>query len=241
MGRATLLFLLLSLTPAAAGTYHEALAAGTSREDLERDGVMHVQLDPDPDPGCTRLSGVGGAVHDASSFLVAAYLPEWRYEGANWATICATVTHLILFSIEVAPSGAVAALDRLPRPELMREARAAATASGTKLLLCIGGNGRSAGFSPMVASKAKRARFIAALLALCEEHGLDGVDYNWEYPGYAFGFANPALARRNGNDIFGWLMWFGLHLLAGANWRATIITFWLHGWACLVRGQHCRC
>ena len=167
MRRATLLFLLLSLTLAAAGTYHEALAAGTSREDLERDGVVRSALDPDPDPSCTRLSGVGGAVHDASSFMVAAYLPEWRYEGANWATICATVTHLILFSIEVAPSGALAALDRLPRAELMREARAAATASGTKLLLCIGGNGRSAGFSPMVASEAKRTRFIAALLALC--------------------------------------------------------------------------
>ena len=180
--------LLLSLTLAAAGTYREALAAGTSREELDRDGVVHSALDPDPDPDCTRLSGVGGAVHDESSFQVAAYLPEWRYEGANWATICATVTHLILFSIEVAPTGALAALDRLPRPELMLEvrrqvtstangtalctprlscapqARAAATASGTKLLLCIGGNGRSTGFSPTVASKAKRARCVAALL-----------------------------------------------------------------------------
>ena len=115
--------LLLSLTLAAAGTYREALAAGTSREELERDGVVHSALDPEPDPSCTRLSGVGGAVHDESSFQVAAYLPEWRYEGANWATICATVTHLILFSIEVAPSGALAALDRLPRPELMLEVR----------------------------------------------------------------------------------------------------------------------
>ena len=114
---------LLSLTLADAGTYREALAAGTSREELERDGVVHSALDPDPDPSCTRLSGVGGAVHDESSFQVAAYLPEWRYEGANWATICATVTHLILFSIEVAPTGALAALDRLPRPELMLEVR----------------------------------------------------------------------------------------------------------------------
>ena len=89
---------------------------------------------------------------------MAAYLPEWRYEGANWVTICGTVTHLILFSIEVTPTGAPAALDRIPRPELMSEARAAATASGTKLLLCIGGNGRSAGFSPTVASKKKRKR-----------------------------------------------------------------------------------
>ena len=118
---------------------------------------------------------------------MAAYLPEWRYEGANWVTICGTVTHLILFSIEVTPTGAPAALDRIPRPELMSEARAAATASGTKLLLCIGGNGRSAGFSPTVASKKKRARFVAALLALCEEHGFDGVDYNWEHLGYVLG------------------------------------------------------
>ena len=125
--------------------------------------------------------------HSPDAFQVAAYLPEWRYEGANWVTICGTVTHLILFSIEVTPTGALAALDRLPRPELMREARAAATASGTKLLLCIGGNGRSAGFSPTVASKKKRARFVAALLELCEKHGFDGVDYNWEYPGYVLG------------------------------------------------------
>ena len=41
-------------------------------------------------------------------FQVAAYLPEWRYEGANWVTICETVTHLILFSIEVGPTGAPA-------------------------------------------------------------------------------------------------------------------------------------
>ena len=41
--------------------------------------------------------------------------------------------------------------------------------------------------------------------------------------------------------MFGWLMWFGLHLLASANWCTAIITFWLHGWAGLVRGQHCRC
>ena len=34
-------------------------------------------------------------------FSVVAYLPEWRYDGANWETIFQTVTHLILFSIEV--------------------------------------------------------------------------------------------------------------------------------------------
>ena len=86
----------------------------------------------------------------SSSFSVAAYLPEWRYEGANWEKICQYSTHLILFSLEVGPSGTVVALDRIPRPELLAEARAAATRHGTALLICFGGNGRSDGFSPMV-------------------------------------------------------------------------------------------
>ena len=78
-----------------------------------------------------------------ANFSVAAYLPEWRYEGAHWADIASVVTHLILFSIEVTPTGALAALDRLPRAELLQEARAARDASGSRLLLCVGGNGRS--------------------------------------------------------------------------------------------------
>ena len=75
-------------------------------------------------------------VHTDGDMMVAAYLPEWRYEGANWVDICQTVTHLILFSIEVTPAGALGALDRVPRNKLLKEARAAADATGTKLLIC---------------------------------------------------------------------------------------------------------
>ena len=56
-------------------------------------------------------------------FAVVAYLPEWRYEGANWDTILGTVTHLILFSVEVLPSGELSALDRIPRSALLTEVR----------------------------------------------------------------------------------------------------------------------
>merc|ERR1712032_416508 len=82
----------------------------------------------------------GGADAD---FAVYAYLPEWRYDGANYADICQVVTHLIFFSIEVTPEGNLAALDRLPRKALREEARSHCS----KLLICIGGNGRSAGFA----------------------------------------------------------------------------------------------
>ena len=93
---------------------------------------------------------------------VAAYLPEWRYEGANWVDISKTVTQLILFSLEVQPSGRLSAHDRLPRKELMLEARAATRAAGTKLLLCIGGNGRSAGFAHAVSKNARERSLSTA-------------------------------------------------------------------------------
>lgn len=120
-------------------------------------------------------------------FSVASYLPEWRYEGANWETISQYTSHLILFSLEVGPRGTIQALDRIPRPELLAQAREAATRHGTKLMICFGGNGRSQGFGPMVANKKERKTFVSNLVALCDEYGFDGVDYNWEYPGYTFG------------------------------------------------------
>lgn len=118
---------------------------------------------------------------------VVAYLPEWRFEGANYERISEHVTHLLLFSLEPSGSGGIIARDRLPRASLLEEARRATRKHGTELLLCFGGNGRSAGFSKMVSSRKRRARFLELLASLLRELDLDGVDYNWEYPGYSFG------------------------------------------------------
>mmetsp|Transcript_23123 Transcript_23123/g.58996 ORF Transcript_23123/g.58996 Transcript_23123/m.58996 type:complete len:349 (+) Transcript_23123:58-1104(+) len=139
------------------------------------------------------LSAAAGQVA-ASNFTVAAYLPEWRYEGANWADMSRTVTQLILFSLEVQPMGRLTAYDRLPRTQLMAEARAATRAAGTQLLVCVGGNGRSNGFSAAVAKADRRVRFVEDLVKLCDKYELDGVDLNWEYPGYRFdtGYQNDA-------------------------------------------------
>lgn len=71
-----------------------------------------------------------------------------RYEGVNWEVVSEHVTHLLLFSLEPNPDGSIAAQDRLPRPELMKRAREATKATGCKLMICFGGNGRSAGLSP---------------------------------------------------------------------------------------------
>ena len=133
------------------------------------------------------LGSTSAAEPTKNNFTVAAYLPEWRYEGANWVDISASVTQLILFSLEVQPTGRLSAHDRLPRKELMQQAREATRAAGCKLLICIGGNGRSAGFPLAVAKKERAQVFVDSLVALCDKYDLDGVDLNWEYPGYSFG------------------------------------------------------
>lgn len=127
-----------------------------------------------------------GADANAAGVPVVAYLPEWRYEGANWDTIARTVSHLLLFSLEPDEKGSIVAWDRFPRKELLTLARQASRRHGTKLMICFGGNGRSAGFSRMVRSTKRRARFLRELGRLLESNDLDGVDYNWEYPGYSF-------------------------------------------------------
>lgn len=127
----------------------------------------------------------GGA--DGRAVATVGYLPEWRYEGANWETLAQHLTHIVLFSAEPTDRGDIVGLDRLPRAELLKEARAAAARHGAKLLVCFGGNGRSSGFSPTVRSKKRRALFVSKVKALVARLGLDGVDLNWEYPGYSFG------------------------------------------------------
>ena len=94
----------------------------------------------------------------APPFSVAAYLPEWRYEGADFDTMAQTLTHLILFSLEPTAKGKITSRDRLPRPLLLKDAREATRKHGCRLLVCFGGNGRSGGFRGMVRSKKARKR-----------------------------------------------------------------------------------
>jgi chitinase len=114
-----------------------------------------------------------------SDFIVSAYLPEWRYSGVDWTLVSQGVSHLILFSLEILPSGSLGALDRIPSPDNLLEARAAAAKHGCRIMICVGGNGRSAGFAAMVARKELRARFLKELVSLLDELQLHGVDYNW--------------------------------------------------------------
>lgn len=47
-----------------------------------------------------------------------------------------------------------------------------------------GGGGGSAGFSDMAITAEGRKKFVDSAMALVEKYNLDGIDIDWEYPGY---------------------------------------------------------
>lgn len=117
-----------------------------------------------------------------NQFTIFGYLPEWRYHSTDIEHVCRYTTHLIFFSLEIDSKGEITTLDRFPSSSLFQEIQKTCISYKTKLLICFGGHSRSKGFSAMVLDKSLRKHFIEQLVSFLLEKGLDGVDYNWEYP-----------------------------------------------------------
>lgn len=120
-----------------------------------------------------------------SAFVVFGYLPEYRQLRFDYeAFFKAGLTHLIFFSAEVDPTSLqlIHVEDRLPSMDKWRTIRTLADKYDVKLMLCIGGGGRSAGFPLLVHDVVGRRRFISQVQRVVQQRELDGVDFNWEYP-----------------------------------------------------------
>ena len=126
--------------------------------------------------------GVHGASWAPGQLAVVGYVPEYRYGAMDWAGASKYVTHMVLFSLEVAPDGSITALDRFPDESTAAAARQATRAEGAKLLVCFGGNSRTNGFPAVATSAELRRVFARNVLEFLVAHELDGVDLNWEYP-----------------------------------------------------------
>ena len=134
--------------------------------------------------------------------VVFGYLPEWRYHALSFESISEHVTHIIFFSLEMDPkTGMITAMDRLPNVETLQRAKRAKNKA--KLYICFGGNGRSDGFK-LVLNKNKRQVFITQLISLMNQYEFDGVDYNWEYPGYSFqhGYSNDQVVNNDYKGLY---------------------------------------
>ncbi|AIN96950.1 chitinase [Leishmania panamensis] len=118
-------------------------------------------------------------------FAVFGYLPEYRQSWFNYeAFFKSGLTHLIFFSAEVDPATLrlTHVDDRLPSDGEWARIRRLADLHGAKLMLCIGGGGRSSGFSDLVGDPVRRLSFIEEVNAVLLTRELDGIDFNWEYP-----------------------------------------------------------
>jgi GH18 family chitinase len=112
-------------------------------------------------------------------FRVIAYLPEYRGAGFEVGEAQA-LTDLVIFSAAAGEDGAIdmSSLRRFPwarARQLKKETRA-------RLILCVGGWGRSKGFPVVAAEPAKRKAFAESAVRICLEQRLDGVDLDWEHP-----------------------------------------------------------
>lgn len=91
------------------------------------------------------------------------------------------LTHVIAFSLQVRTDGS---LDASLVPADLATLVTRAHGAGAKALVCVGGDGRSEGFSAVAADAARRRTLARNLAAYCSAHGLDGVDLDWEFPGF---------------------------------------------------------
>lgn len=121
----------------------------------------------------------GPCLRAEQTFRIAGYLPEYRVKGLE-ATDIEGLTDLVVFSIQ---PRANATLDASAWPkEKLRKAGRLARSVNARLLVAVGGWGRSAGFAEMTRTDESRGRFARELLTFCKAHGFAGVAYDWEFP-----------------------------------------------------------
>ncbi len=111
--------------------------------------------------------------------LVVGYLPEYRIKSFE-PQRTGPLTDIVLFSVEPREDGSLDT-SRLS-PWIGDPLRALQSQTQVRWHLCVGGGGRSQGFSTMAAKESTRRRFISEVLKLCKTHRLTGIDLDWEHP-----------------------------------------------------------
>ncbi|MDA8744874.1 glycoside hydrolase family 18 protein [Rubripirellula amarantea] len=118
---------------------------------------------------------------DDSKFVVAGYLPSYRLD--DWQPTNDRITDIIYFGPSVTEDGSLdvsgysdAARQRLAE---IREK------TNARILVTVGGWGKSKGFATMASNDDNRAAFVETLMTFLRDEGFDGVDYDWEHPANA--------------------------------------------------------
>ena len=123
------------------------------------------------------LPGVQGTRE--SSFSIIGYLPEYRVEKSSPEQL-GPITDLIYFGIKPPANG------HLPvtpvKTSILRRLHEIKHITKCRLLICVGGWGRSTGFPTLAGNKDFRKQFISNMSGYCRANSFDGIDYDWEHP-----------------------------------------------------------
>jgi chitinase len=107
------------------------------------------------------------------------YLPHYR-AGAIDTLPYELLTDIVYFSLAPRANGSIDSSKA--KPETLKKLTTLAKPKGVKVHVCVGGWGKSAGFSKMAAEPATRIAFVRNLTAFLKRHQLDGADIDWEHP-----------------------------------------------------------
>lgn len=126
-----------------------------------------------------QVSGSEKAESKHKSFRVVGYLPEYRMDTIHdsWGEY---LTDIIYFSVEPKASGELNT-SRL-NEKALKQLRELAERHKIRILICVGGWGRSQNFPAVSKDRESRRKFIGHLQAFCKKYGFAGVDYDWEFP-----------------------------------------------------------
>jgi chitinase len=114
----------------------------------------------------------------AREFAIVGYLPDYRALDPAWGQY---VTDIVYFSASLHASGELDT-SRLNTQTLAALHEISAT-YGTRIFIAIGGWERSQNFAAVATDPELRAQAVQAITTYCLENGLDGVDFDWEFPG----------------------------------------------------------
>ena len=134
--------------------------------------------------GALALSAIIAATFSEPSpsrFVVAGYAPDYRLESLDLSALAHNLTDLLLFSIAPTPQGTIDP-GGITQIHHMRAARAKKAAPHLRVLVSVGGGGRSAAFPQAVGSKTRREALAKALVKYCKRGKLDGADVDYEAP-----------------------------------------------------------
>lgn len=131
-------------------------------------------------PACVILIMSGSSSVLANrSLMVVGYLPHYRIDSVS-ADRLSGLTDLIYFGLEPSKDGSLP--EQPIETKALEKIRSLQKELGCRVLLSVGGWGRSEHFSALASDAASRKRFVEELRAYCQSHHFRGVDFDWEHP-----------------------------------------------------------